>query len=472
MGRKRNKPFFESLEVIDAGAKGKAVAKAPDGRVVFIASAIPGDVVSVQTTKKRKGYYEGFVTELHQRSEDRVPPKCPHFGTCGGCKWQHMDYQAQLKFKGKEVLENLRRIGKLELPESDPIIAAPAQFYYRNKMEFSFSNNRWLEPDEITGGFEIESRNALGLHIPGMWDKVLDLKECHLMAAPSDEIRLGIRTYAQDQGLSFFDPRAQRGMLRTLMIRNTQGGEVMVLLQFFEDRKAEREDLMKWIKSSFPQISSLYYVINQKGNDTLYDLDLVHYSGLPHITEEMENLQFRITPKSFYQTNSAQAYALYKKVREFASLQGSELVYDLYTGLGTIAQFIAGNARKVVGIEAVPEAIEAARENAALNNIDNVAFFAGDMKELFSEEFLKIHGSPDVIITDPPRDGMHKDVVARILIAAPSRIVYVSCNSATQARDLALMKELYQVARVQPVDMFPQTHHVENIVLLKRRNNP
>jgi len=472
MSRKRAKPFFESLEVIDAGAKGKAVAKAPDGRIVFMANAVPGDRVSVQTTKRRKGYYEGFVTELLHPSEDRVSPKCSHFGTCGGCKWQHMDYQAQLRYKEKEVLENLRRIGKVELPLSDPILPAPAQFYYRNKMEFSFSCNRWLEPQEIAGKTTVESRNALGLHIPGMWDKVLDLKACYLMAPPADEIRLGIRRYAEDHGLSFFDPRAHAGLLRTLMIRNTLAGEIMVLLQFFEDDPDQREGLLKYVETSFPQVSSLYYVVNQKKNDTLYDLDLIHYSGLPYITEEMEGLQFRITPKSFYQTNSAQAYALYQKVREFAGLNGTELVYDLYTGLGTIAHFVARSAKKVVGIEAVPEAIEAARENAVLNGINNVAFFAGDMKDLFDQDFLKAHGMPDVIIADPPRDGMHKDVVARIVAAAPSRIVYVSCNSATQARDLELMKERYEVVRVQPVDMFPQTHHVENIVLLKRRNNP
>ena len=471
MGRKKSRPFFESLEVIDAGAKGKAVAKAPDGRVVFMANAVPGDRVSVQTTRQRRGYYEGIVTELLEASADRVSPKCSHFGTCGGCKWQHMSYSAQLKFKQKEVLENLVRIGKLELPQADPILAAPDVFYYRNKMEFSFSNNRWLEAGEIADGGMVEDRNALGLHIPGMWDKVLDLRECHLMAPPADRIRLEIRKYASSNGLSFFDPRAHRGLLRTLMVRNTLGGQVMVLLQFFEDDKAAREGLLEFLRAQFPEITSLYYVINQKKNDTLYDLDLTLYSGQPHITEEMEGLQFRITPKSFYQTNSAQAYALYKKVREFAGLTGSELVYDLYTGLGTIAQFLAGEAGRVIGIEAVPEAIEAARENAGINKIDNVEFFAGDMKDLFDETFLSAHGMPDVVITDPPRDGMHKDVVARILKAAPSRVVYVSCNSATQARDLHLMKEVYRVERVQPVDMFPQTHHVENIVLLQRRDN-
>lgn len=472
MGRKKAKPHFEGLEVIDAGSRGKAVAKAPDGRIVFVPNAVPGDVVSVQTIRKRKGFYEGFVTEVLKGSADRVQPKCIHFETCGGCKWQQMAYGAQLRFKEKEVIQNLLRIGKVELPTTDPILPAPEEFYYRNKMEFSFSCNRWLEPWEINEGAEVVSRNALGLHIPGKWDKVLDLKECHLMAPPAEAIRLGIRDYAEQQGLAFFDPREQKGFLRTLMIRNTSKGEIMVLLQFFEEQEEARVALLESIRERFPEVTSLYYVVNPKKNDTLYDLDLVHYAGKPFITEEMEGLSFRITPKSFYQTNSQQAHALYKKVREFAGLTGEELVYDLYTGLGTIAQFVARDARKVIGIEAIPEAIAAARENAQMNGIANVSFHAGDMKELFREEFLKIHGAPDVVITDPPRDGMHKDVVAQLLAISPSRIVYVSCNSATQARDLALMKESYEVVRVQPVDMFPQTHHVENIVLLQRRTNP
>ncbi|MCO5723763.1 23S rRNA (uracil(1939)-C(5))-methyltransferase RlmD [Robiginitalea marina] len=472
MARRKENPVFHGLEVIDAGAKGKAVAKAPDGRVVFLKNAVPGDRVSVQVTKKRKGYYEGFVTELLEPSTLRIEPRCLHFGTCGGCKWQNMGYPAQLKFKEKEVVNNLQRIGKLELPEISPILGSAEQFGYRNKMEFSFSNNRWLEPAELEGGKAIENRNALGLHIPGMWDKVLDLKECHLMAPPSEAIRLAVKEFAEKHGLSFFDPRRQEGMLRNLMLRNTLGGELMVLLQFFDDQPAEREVLLDYLKGKFPEITSLYYVINQKKNDTLYDQELVCYSGKPYITEYIEDLQFRITPKSFYQTNSAQALELYRKVREFAALQGHELVYDLYTGLGTIAQFIARQAGKVVGIEAVPEAIEAAKNNARDNGIENVSFFAGDMKALFTDDFLSAHGTPDVIITDPPRDGMHREVVAQILAIAPERIVYVSCNSATQARDLELMKGLYRVTRVQPVDMFPQTHHVENIVLLQRKNNP
>ncbi|WP_445382422.1 23S rRNA (uracil(1939)-C(5))-methyltransferase RlmD [Robiginitalea sp. IMCC43444] len=471
MRKKNNRKIFEEVEVLRAGAKGKSIAQAPDGRVIFLSNAVPGDVVRVQTTRKRRAYYEGVATDILSPSKDRINPECIHFGTCGGCKWQHMAYSAQLQHKQEEVLSNLQRIGKVTIGKVYPILAAPSPYFYRNKMEFSFSNNRWLDSSEIESQKAVEDKNALGLHIPGMWDKVLDLKECHLQAAPSNAIRLGIRAYATEHGLSFFDPKKQKGLLRTLMIRNTTAGAVMVLLQFFEDRKEQREGLLEYLRDSFPQIESLYYVINTKANDTLYDQELHCYAGEPYITEQMEDLQFRITPKSFYQTNSEQAYNLYKKVREFANLQGSELVYDLYTGLGTIAQFIARQADRVIGIEAVPEAVEAAKMNAKDNGIDNIAFYAGDMKELFTDDFLNEHGHPDLIITDPPRDGMHKQVVEQILKIAPEKIVYVSCNSATQARDLALMSEQYELVCSQAVDMFPQTQHVENIVLLKARSN-
>lgn len=469
MPRRKPHPVFESLEVTGAGARGKSVARAPDGRVVFLTGAVPGDTVSAQAFKKRKGYYEARTLEVLAPSPLRIKPKCRHFGTCGGCKWQHMEYGGQLRFKQQEVVENLRRIGKVELPEISPILAAPRPYFYRNKMEFSFSCNRWLEPAEIEAAGTVADRNGLGLHIPGMWDKILDLKECHLQAHPSNAIRLAVRDYASQNGLSFFDPRRQQGLLRNLMIRNTAKGDFMVLIQFFEDQAESREALLDYLLQQFPEIVSLYYVINPKGNDTLYDLEPVCYAGAPYLTEEMEGLQFRITPKSFYQTNSEQAYELYKKVREFAALTGDELVYDLYTGVGTIAQFVAGGAGRVIGIEAVPEAIEAARENAAMNGLENIEFFTGDMKELFNAAFLEEHGSPQVLITDPPRDGMHRDVVQQILNIAPQRVVYVSCNSATQARDLALMDGMYRIDKVQPVDMFPQTHHVENIVLLQRR---
>lgn len=470
MARKNNrKKIFESVLVTDAGAKGKSVAKTLEGAVLFIDNAVPGDVVDVQTHKKRSSYYEGKAITFHHLSDKRTEPKCVHFGVCGGCKWQNMKYEHQLFYKQNEVENNLRRIGKTELPQFVPILGSAEQYYYRNKMEFSFSDSRWLTKEEIADNENIKNRNALGFHIPGMWDKILDLKECHLQAEPSNSIRLAVKDFAVENSLTFFNPKDHSGLLRSLMIRNTSVGEVMVLVQFYDNDKEKRELLLDFIAEQFTQIASLLYVVNQKVNDTLYDQEIVCYKGREYIVEEMEGLQFKINAKSFYQTNSRQAYELYKITRDFAGLTGSELVYDLYTGTGTIAQFVAKKAKKVVGIEAVPEAIEAAKENAELNGIGNVHFFAGDMKKVFSADFIKENGIPDVIITDPPRDGMHKDVVQQILNIAPDKVVYVSCNSATQARDLALMDELYKVTKVQPVDMFPQTHHVENVVLLEKR---
>lgn len=468
MSRKNRKQLFTELEVIDAGAKGKAVAKAPDGRVVFLTNAVPGDIVDVQTYKKRKSFYEGKAVNFHKYSEYRTEPKCEHFGTCGGCKWQHMDYDRQLYFKQKEVENNLVRLGQLDLPEVTPILGCKDQFFYRNKMEFSFSNKRWLTQEEINSENDLGSRNALGFHIPGMWDKILDVKKCWLQADPSNAIRNSIKDFANTNGLTFFDNRNQKGLLRTLMIRNTSIGEIMVLIQFYNDEVDGRIKILDHVKQSFPEITSLLYVINQKANDTLYDQEIHCYAGRDHIFEEMEGLKFKINAKSFYQTNSKQAYELYKITRNFADLKGTELVYDLYTGTGTIAQFVAKKAKKVIGVESVADAISAAKENAQLNQIENVEFFVGDMKTVFDDEFVATHGQPDVIITDPPRDGMHKDVVAQLLKIAANRIVYVSCNSATQARDLALMKDMYRIAKVQAVDMFPQTHHVENVVLLEK----
>jgi 23S rRNA (uracil1939-C5)-methyltransferase len=468
MRKQNGRQVFEKVAVIDAGAKGKTIAKAPDGRVIFLTNAVPGDVVDIQTTKKRKAYFEGVATHFHQLSPKRVKAKCLHFGTCGGCKWQDMGYEHQLFYKQKEVENNLRRIGHLELPATSPILGSKKQYYYRNKMEFSFSNNRWMTLAEIKSKEEIKDREALGFHIPGMWDKILDLKECHLQPDPSNAIRLKIKDFALKHRLTFFNPRDQYGLLRTLMIRTASTGEIMVLLQFFEEDPTNRELLMNHINLSFPEITSLLYVVNRKQNDTLYDQEVICYAGRDHIFEEMEGLRFKINAKSFYQTNSEQAYELYKITRDFAGLTGQELVYDLYTGTGTIAQFIAKKARKVIGIESVPDAIEAAKENAVRNGLDNVAFFVGDMRHLFNAQFIAENGAPDVLITDPPRDGMHKDVVEQILEIAPNKVVYVSCNSATQARDLALMKEKYKITRVQPVDMFPQTHHVENVVLLEK----
>lgn len=469
MARKRVRKTFEGVPVERAGAKGKSIAKAPDGRVIFLSNAVPGDVVDVQTTKKRKSFYEGIATRIVTPSPRRTEPVCQHFGVCGGCKWQHMGYEHQLHFKQKEVVDNLTRIGHLDLPEITPILGAPEPYFYRNKMEFSFSDSRWLTENEIKSGEEIGDRNALGFHIPGMWDKILDIKKCHLQRDPSNAIRLETKRFATEHDMAFFNPRKQEGLLRTLMIRTSSNGELMVLIQFYEDDKEARELLLNHLADTFPEITSLLYVINQKANDTLYDQEIHCFAGRDHIYEEMEGLQFKINAKSFYQTNSEQAYNLYKIAREFADLTGNELVYDLYTGTGTIAQFVAKKAGKVVGIEAVPDAISAAKENAALNGIDNCDFFAGDMRKVFTETFIDTHGKPEVIITDPPREGMHADVVSQILKIAPERIVYVSCNSATQARDLALMKDDYTITRVQAVDMFPQTHHVENVVLLERK---
>ncbi|AXT59110.1 23S rRNA (uracil(1939)-C(5))-methyltransferase RlmD [Aquimarina sp. AD10] len=469
MARKNRRQIFENIEVIDAGAKGKSIAKAPDGKVIFINNAVPGDVVDIQTTKKRKSFYEGSATVFHKQSEKRVAPKCEHFGTCGGCKWQFMGYEHQLGYKQQEVINNLTRLGKIELPEVTSILGSSEQFFYRNKMEFSFSDSRWLTLEEIQSDTQIENRNALGFHMPGMWDKILNIDQCHLQADPSNAIRNSVNEFATKNELAFYNPRKQEGLLRTLMIRNSSIGEIMVLVQFFKEDIEKRTLLLDYLAQEFPEITSLQYVVNPKGNDTIYDQEVICYKGKDYIEEEMEGLRFRINAKSFYQTNSKQAYELYKVTRDFAQLTGEELVYDLYTGTGTIAQFVAKKAKKVIGVEAVPEAIENAKENAKNNHISNVEFYVGDMKKVFTKDFITQHGQPEVVITDPPRDGMHKDVVAQLLNISPNKIVYVSCNSATQARDLALLDETYKVTKVQPVDMFPQTYHVENVVLLEKR---
>lgn len=470
MSRKNtNKIVFNHIKVLDAGAKGVSVAKAPDGKVIFIPNVVPGDVVDVQTFKKRKAYYEGKAVRFHEYSEQRIDPVCDHFGVCGGCKWQNMKYSQQLLYKHNEVRNHLQRIGKIELPEFEDILGSKEQFMYRNKMEFGFSNSRWLTEKEIESTEDLGNRNALGFHIPKMWDKILDISNCHLQQDPSNAIRNEIRTFANENGLEFFDPRNHEGLLRTLMIRTSSTGEIMVLVQFFKEDKEKRELLLDFLAERFPEITSLQYVINGKPNDTIYDQNVILYKGRDYILEEMEGLKFSINAKSFYQTNSEQAYELYKITRDFAGLTGNEVVYDLYTGTGTIAQFVSRKAKKVVGVEAVPEAIADAKENAKRNEITNCDFFVGDMKVVFNESFIAQNGKPDVIITDPPRDGMHKDVIEQILKIAPEKVVYVSCNSATQARDLALMDEKYKVTRVRPVDMFPQTHHVENVVLLEKR---
>ena len=469
MSRRNKKQVFTNVEVIDAGAKGKTVGKAPDGKVIFLPNAVPGDVVDVQTFKKRKSYYEGKATVFHSLSDKRTEPVCEHFGTCGGCKWQHMGYEHQLFYKQKEVVNNLTRLGHIELPEVTPIKGSDKQYFYRNKMEFSFSDSRWLTLEEIQSDEDLGDKNALGFHIPGMWDKILDVNNCHLQADPSNAIRNAVKGFAIKNEMEFFNTRNQTGLLRTLMIRTTSIGEIMILVQFFKEDKANRELLLDFLSEEFPEITSLQYVVNEKANDTIYDQDVICYKGRDHIFEDMEGLKFKINAKSFYQTNSEQAYELYKITRDFAGLTGDELVYDLYTGTGTIAQFVAKQAKKVVGVESVPDAIVAAKENAQLNNINNVEFYVGDMKNVFNDSFLQTHGQPDVIITDPPRDGMHKDVVQQLINIVAKKIVYVSCNSATQARDLAILNDMYKVTKVQPVDMFPQTHHVENVVLLELR---
>ncbi|MCW2120111.1 23S rRNA (uracil(1939)-C(5))-methyltransferase RlmD [Flavobacterium sp. 7A] len=470
MARKiTDKVVFHQIKVLDAGAKGVSVAKAPDGKVVFIPNVVPGDVVDVQTFKKRKAYYEGKAVKFHEFSEHRVEPVCEHFGVCGGCKWQNMNYDQQLFYKQNEVKNHLQRIGKIELPEFEPILGSEKKFFYRNKMEFSFSNSRWLTEAEIGSTEDLGNRNALGFHIPKMWDKILDINKCHLQEDPSNAIRNSIRDFANANGLTFFNPREHSGLLRTVMLRTSSTGEIMLLIQFFEDDQANRELILDHLHTTFPEITSLLYVINNKANDTLYDTNVKLYKGRDYILEEMEGLKFSINAKSFYQTNSDQAYELYKITRDFAGLTGEELVYDLYTGTGTIAQFVSKKAKKVIGVESVPDAIKDAKANAVRNNIDNCEFFVGDMKIVFNDAFIAQHGQPDVIITDPPRDGMHKDVIEQIMKIAPKKVVYVSCNSATQARDLALMDEKYKVTRVRPVDMFPQTHHVENVVLMELR---
>lgn len=470
MGRKKEIKILEKVRITDIGSEGNAVARV-DNLVVFIPMLIPGDVVDLRVKKKRKKYLEGSVIRFHEYSKDRIKPVCQHFGVCGGCKWQHLPYEKQLFYKTKQVKDSLTRIGKVELPEFRPIIGSQDTFGYRNKLEFTFSDRRWLTSEEVRSDNDYDSEDALGFHIPGLFDKVLDIKECHLQPDPSNAIRDGVRRYAHRKALQFFNLRQQSGFLRNLIIRNTFNGKVMVIVVFFLDEKERREGLLDYLASEFPQISSLMYIINEKKNDSLADQTPVLYKGDDHLVEDMEGLKFRIGPKSFYQTNSRQAHSLYKSARDFAGLTGRELVYDLYTGTGTIANFVASGARKVIGIEYIEEAIADARINSEMNGITNTEFIAGDMKDILTEGFFAEKGLPNVVITDPPRAGMHEDVVRAILKAAPGKIVYISCNPATQARDISLLSESYAVAGVQPVDMFPHTHHVENIVLLELKGS-
>ena len=462
------KPLLENIEIKKIAAEGKSIAYV-DEKVLFVPNTVPGDIVDVQVSRKRKSFLEGFIVNVRKYSDIRTEPFCSHFGICGGCKWQNLPYPLQTEFKQQEVIDNLQRIGKVELQNVSPIIGSPKTAYYRNKLEYTFCNKRFLTREEIANGQDIDRTPAVGFHVPGLFDKVIDIQKCYLQAEPSNAVRNFIRKYAIEHELSFYDIREQAGFLRTLIIRTSSTGEVMVIVTFGEENREAREGLLSAMVQQFPEITSLMYVINEKMNDTITDQEVICFHGNDHIFEQMEDLKFKIGPKSFYQTNSEQAYNLYSKTRELAGLTGKETVYDLYTGTGTIANFVARKAQKVIGIEYVPEAIEDAKVNSALNNIHNTLFYAGDMKDVLNEEFIRRHGHPDVIITDPPRAGMHKDVVDTILKAAPDRIVYVSCNSATQARDLSLMDADYKVMAVQAVDMFPHTHHVENIVLLHRR---
>jgi len=466
--KRKELPLLENVEIEAFAAEGKALARV-DNLVVFVPFAAPGDVVDIKLSRKRKQYAEGRIVAFRRHSADRAQPFCSHFGVCGGCQWQHLPYPSQLKYKQQQVLDVLQRIAKVELPEARPILGSEKDRFYRNKLEYTFSNKRWRTLEEIQSGEEFKNNEALGFHIPGMFDKVLDIEKCFLQEDFSNRVRLSVKAFCLKHQMDFFDLKLQQGLMRNLIVRTTSTGQKMVIVVFFREETASREALLNHLLDEFPEITSLIYVINNKANDTIFDRETVVYHGSAYIVEEMEGLQFIIGPKSFYQTNSEQAYRLYSLVREFAGLQGHELIYDLYTGTGTIANFLARQCRKVIGIEYIPEAIEDARANAELNGIKNTTFFAADVRDLLNNDFMAEQGRPDVLITDPPRAGMHGDVVETILSAAPERVVYVSCNPATQARDLSLMDNLYQVEALQAVDMFPHTQHVENVVLLKRR---
>nr|WP_192823722.1 23S rRNA (uracil(1939)-C(5))-methyltransferase RlmD [Rufibacter sp. LB8] len=448
-------------------AEGKCLAR-HENIVIFLSDVAPGDVVDARITKEKKNFLEGVPVHFHEYSELRTQPFCEHFGVCGGCKWQHIPYDTQLFYKEKQVNDNIERIGKITGHEMLPIVPSERVSFYRNKLEYTFSGNAWLTKEQIDSGEELE-RRALGFHIPMRFDKIVDIQHCYLQPAPSNEIRLAVRAYALEHDLPFFDLVKQEGFLRNLIIRTANTGDLMVILQVFSDSPELLFPLLDYLIQAFPQITSLQYVVNSKGNETFHDLEVKCYAGEPYIHEQMEGLRFRVGPKSFYQTNSEQAYTLYKLTREFALLNGTETVYDLYTGAGTIANFVARNAAQVVGIEYVASAIEDAKINSQINDITNTHFYAGDMKDMLTDELFAHHGRPDVIITDPPRAGMHPDVVAKLLEVKANRIVYVSCNPSTQARDLELLAELYDVVKVQPVDMFPQTYHVESVALLTLR---
>ena len=469
MARKHKElPIFENVEIVDVAAEGNSIARVND-LVVFIPYGAPGDIVDIKISKKKKSFAEGYITSFQKQSDIRIEPKCEHFGTCGGCRWQHLPYEFQLKCKQQQVKDALDRIAKIKIPEIKPILGSKNIWEYRNKMEYTFSNKMWLTFEQMKSNESFPDRNAAGFHISGAFDKVLDINKCHLQDDFGNRLRLFIKQYGKDNNYSFYDLIAQVGLFRTLMIRIASTGEIMAVMVFGENDDKKIKSLLKVISDNFPQITSLLYVVNLKVNDTISDQEIITYRGKDYIEEEMEGLKFRVGAKSFYQTNSHQAYELYKVARNFAELTGDELVYDLYTGTGTIANFVAKQAKRVIGIEYVPEAIVDAKLNSSINGINNTLFYAGDMKDVLTNDFVSEHGHPDVMIVDPPRAGMHQDVVDVILNAMPKRIVYVSCNPATQARDLSLLDSKYIVEAIQPVDMFPHTHHVENVVKLSLR---
>jgi 23S rRNA (uracil1939-C5)-methyltransferase len=466
--KKREMQLFEKVSILDAGAEGNAVGRIED-KVVFVPFVVPGDLVDVKAIRNKKSFYEGRAVQIHEYSDKRVEPRCEHFGVCGGCRWQNMKYSEQLFYKQKQVEDSLSRIGKFDYPEVLPIIPSEKEYYYRNKLEFTFSNKRWLHVSEMENSPETRNMNGLGFHIPGMFDRIVNLENCYLQNEPSNSIRKAVKQYADEHKLEYFDTKKNTGFLRNLLIRTTTTGEVMVILVVHYDDLQEIHRLLDYIYSGFPSINSLMYVVNPKRNDTISDLEVIPYKGQDHLIETMEGLKFRIGPVSFFQTNSLQAYKLYQIARAFADLKGNETVYDLYTGTGTIANFIAAKALKVVGIESVQAAIEDAKVNSEINQIKNTVFFAGDIAKVLDDLFIEANGKPDVVITDPPRAGMHPKVVEQIMKMEPEKIVYVSCNPATQARDVTLLAEKYQVLKIQPVDMFPHTQHVENVMLLGRK---
>jgi len=467
MGR-RNKPFpiFKNIEIAGAGAEGKAIARI-DNQVVFVPFAVPGDVVDIQVVRKKKSYLEGKIREIIQKSPLRIEPRCEHFGLCGGCKWQILNYEQQLVYKQQQVIDNFERIGKLDISGIKPIIPSPNEFFYRNKLEFTFLFRKWLTGKENQPQNETDMY-GLGFHLPGMFDRIIDLENCYLQPEPSNTIRMEFRQFCLDKKYQFYNNRIHDGFLRNLVIRNTSTGQLMIIVVFAREESKNIADCLTFLIEKFPEITSLYYVVNTKRNDIINDQELILYKGKPYIVEEVEGLKYKIGPVTFFQTNTRQAFVLYDVARKMAGFSGNETVYDLYCGAGTITNFIAGKVKKVIGIEYIPSAIEDARENSAINNIHNTHFFTGDIANTLNSDFFAENGNPDVVITDPPRSGMHRRVIEQLAIANPEKIVYISCNPATQARDIAMLGGKYKIMEIQPVDMFPQTHHVENVVLLRR----